>query len=252
MNNLIVFIGHGCPIDVEKNMKIQTLFLNTILILIPFSFSTLVSAQEEGKNLYEEACAACHSISNNSNITLSQRLEERAPTLFYAGNKFNPDWLESWLINPKRLRPGGHFFLDNVIVTEDGDAIDESKLTEHIAVNAVQAKQLTEYLMAQTPKSDLIALENVTLGKANRALGEKDFHKFKGCGSCHQSEDGYGGVSAPELYSSMNRLQPAFISSYIRYPEKWDPKTLMPNRHLNESSIEKLLNYLNLITEQPE
>ncbi|MEC4727099.1 cytochrome c [Shewanella sp. D64] len=233
-------------------MKINTLYLKAILILMLFQFNPSVNAKELGEVLYEENCAGCHSISDNSSITLSQRLKEKAPTLFYAGNKFNPAWLENWLVEPKRIRPGGHFFLDNVIVTEEGDAIDESKLMDHILVSDVQAKQITEFLMAQTPKSDLIALEKVTFGKTNRTLGEKNFHKFKGCGSCHQSEDGYGGVSGPELYTSIQRLQPAFISSYIRYPEKWDPKTLMPNRHLNENAIEKLLNYLNLIAEQPE
>jgi cytochrome c2 len=212
-------------------------------------FNVQANNIEAGKKIYEEACSACHSIADNSNITLTERLNEKAPTLFYAGNKFNALWLESWLSTPKRIRPGGHFFLDKVAVTEDGDIIDESKLTTHLSVEPNQAKLLTEYLMAQTPKSDLIALEQVTFGKANRTLGEKDFHKFKGCGSCHQDEDGYGGVSGPELYTSIERLQPEFIASYIRTPEKWDPKTLMPNRHLNDISIKKLLNYLNMISE---
>lgn len=212
-------------------------------------FITAANALESGEKLYEQACAGCHAISDNSKTTLAQRLKEKAPTLFYAGNKFNAPWLETWLAAPKQLRPGGHFFLDNIEVTDDGDVIDESKLVPHMSVEPAQAKLLTQYLMAQTPKTDLIALEKVTLGKTNRTMGEKDFHKFKGCGSCHQDEEGYGGVSGPELYSSIERLQPAFIASYIRNPEKWDPKTLMPNRRLNDNSIKKLLNYLNVISE---
>jgi len=230
-------------------MRINTYYLTlTIMILFPH-FNVQANNIETGKKLYEEACVACHSIADNSNITLTERLNEKAPSLFYAGNKFNALWLESWLSSPKLIRPGGHFFLDKVKVTEDGDIIDESKLTAHLSVKPEQAKYLTEYLMAQTPKSDLIALEKVTLGKVNRTLGGKDFNKFKGCGSCHQDEDGYGGVSGPELYTSIERLQPEFIASYIRTPEKWDPKTLMPNRHLNDVSIKKLLNYLNVISE---
>ncbi|WDE00108.1 c-type cytochrome [Thalassomonas actiniarum] len=204
---------------------------------------------EAGKQLFEKSCADCHSITSNDNITLAQRLKEKAPTLYYAGNKFNREWLQSWLAAPTRLRPGGHFFMDNVKVTEDGDIIDESKLGKHMAVSAKQAQQLTGYLMAQTPKSALIQQESITLGKTNRTLGEKDFHKFKGCGSCHQDEDGYGGVSGPELYTSVKRLQPEFIASYTKMPEKWDPKTLMPNRHLNDNSVKKLLNYLNVISQ---
>lgn len=230
-------------------MKITTSYFALTLLVLFVHFNVQANNIKAGKKNYEEACAACHSISDNSNITLTERLSEKAPTLFYAGNKFNALWLETWLTTPKRIRPGGDFFLDNVKVTEDGDVIDESKLTAHLSVKPEQAKLLTEYLMAQTPKSDLIALEKISFGKVNRTLGEKDFHKFKGCGSCHQDEDGYGGVSGPELYTSIQRLQPEFISSYIRNPEKWDPKTLMPNRHLNDISIKKLLNYLNMISE---
>ena len=231
------------------NMKIHTVYLALTFMIVFLHFNVQANNIEAGKNIYQKACAGCHAISDNSNITLSERLNEKAPTLFYAGNKFNASWLEAWLSAPKRLRPGGHFFLDNVKVTEDGDIIDESKLTGHLAVKPEQAKFLTEYLMAQTPKSDLIALEKVTFGKVNRTFGEKDFHKFKGCGSCHQDEADYGGVSGPELYTSVQRLQPEFIASYIRTPEKWDPKTLMPNRHLNDNSIKKLLNYLNMLSE---
>lgn len=230
-------------------MRINKAYLGSTLIILFLHFNAQANNIEAGKNIYQEACAGCHSISDNSNITLSERLNEKAPTLYYAGNKFNSSWLEQWLSSPKRLRPGGHLFLDNVKVTEDGDIIDESKLTDHLSVTPEQAKILTEFLMAKTPKSDLIALEKVTFGKVNRTFGEKDFHKFKGCGSCHEDEDGYGGVSGPELYTSTQRLQPEFIASYIRNPEKWDPKTLMPNRHLNDTSIKKLLNYLNMLSE---
>ena len=230
-------------------MKNHMLTLKLVLGLVLLQSPELSHASEQGQKLYQKKCTACHSISDNSNISLSQRLQEKAPTLYYAGNKFNAAWLEQWLAVPKRLRPGGHFFLNKVKVTEDGDLIDETKLVNHMTVQPKEAKQITQYLMLQTPKSDLIALEQVTLGKVNRTLGEKDFNKFKGCGSCHQDEDGYGGVSGPELYTAISRLQPNFIASYIRHPEKWDPKTLMPNRHLNDNSIKKLVNYLNVISE---
>ncbi|WDE12893.1 c-type cytochrome [Thalassomonas haliotis] len=233
----------------------STLLKKASLVLLPAAMlfahnAYSATGNEAGKQLFEKSCADCHSITSNDNITLAQRLKEKAPTLYYAGNKFNKAWLQNWLTAPTRLRPGGHFFMNNVKVTEDGDIIDEAKLGKHIAVTPEQAQQLTGYLMAQTPKTALIQQQNVTLGKTNRTLGEKDFHKFKGCGSCHQDEDGYGGVSGPELYTSVKRLQPAFIASYTQAPEKWDPKTLMPNRHLNDNSVKKLLNYLNVISQE--
>ncbi|MBL4909595.1 MAG: c-type cytochrome [Alteromonadaceae bacterium] len=224
--------------------KYKLILFSTLSLLI-----TPVYANDNAEQLFNERCAACHSINDNSHITLRERLQEKAPTLYYAGNKFNRAWLQTWLAAPSKIRPGGYSFFNNVNVTDEGDVIDESKITTHIAVNSTLAALLTDYLMAQTPKSDLIALEKVTLGKINRSLGSKDFNKFKGCGSCHQDEEGYGGVSGPQLYESIQRLQPEFIASYTRNPEAWDPKTLMPNRHLNDNSIKKLLNYLNVISQ---
>jgi len=228
--------------------KSKILLLSTLTLLNAPGFAQNYD-QGKAEQLFSDSCSACHSIGDNSNITLIKRLQEKAPTLYYAGNKFNKTWLNNWLTSPVKIRPGGHFFMNNVKVTDDGDVIDGSKIASHMTVNKEQASLLTSYLMAQTPKSDLIALEKVTLGKTNRTLGEKDFHKFKGCGSCHQDEDGYGGESGPELYSAIARLQPEFIASYTRNPEAWDPKTLMPNKHLNDNSIKKLLNYLNVISQ---
>ncbi|NMH66650.1 c-type cytochrome [Shewanella salipaludis] len=216
------------------------------LALLPFNFAS--HASDAGRDLFNQSCVACHSVQDNSNISLSQRLEEKAPTLFYAGNKFNAQWLQKWLVAPSNIRSGGHFFLNRVKVTDDGDVIDESAVPQHPAVNAEQAKLLTSYLMQQRPKSELLAREHMTPGKISKTLGDNDFHKFKGCGACHQGGDAYGGVSGPELYTAIDRLQPEYISSYIRSPELWDPKTLMPNRHLNDSSIKKLLDYLNTIS----
>ena len=80
-------------------------------------------------------------------------------------------------------------------------------------------------------------------------LAKKDFRKFKGCSGCHRDTPDFGGVTAPELYTAMNRLQPNYVASYIANSRAWDPHTLMPVRDLNDASILKLMNYLNQIKE---
>jgi len=83
--------------------------------------------------------------------------------------------------------------------------------------------------------------------RMSKRIGEMDFVKFKGCAACHQDTPKYGGVTGPELYTAWQRLQPEFIASYIRSSVAWEPRSLMPNQHLQTGAINKLASYLKLI-----
>ena len=75
-------------------------------------------------------------------------------------------------------------------------------------------------------------------------LGEISFDKFYGCVACHQVEPGFGGLSGPEVYTAGRRLTPEFMVSFIRNPQAWNPKGLMPNKHVPELNIPKLVNFM--------
>lgn len=75
-------------------------------------------------------------------------------------------------------------------------------------------------------------------------MGKMVFDKFLGCIACHRISPNYGGLSGPELYTAGERLQPAFMASYIRSPQAWDPKIWMPNKHVNDARIQQLVHYL--------
>ena len=81
-------------------------------------------------------------------------------------------------------------------------------------------------------------------------MGQMNFGKFKGCDACHQDAPGEGGLSGPELYTAWQRLQPAFIASYMGNPVAWDPHTLMPKGDLNAASVKKIADYLKVIGEK--
>jgi len=55
-------------------------------------------------------------------------------------------------------------------------------------------------------------------------------------------------LSGPELYTAGKRMQPEFIASYIRSPQAWDPLIWMPNKHVTDANIQKLVNYLELLS----
>lgn len=218
-----------------------------LLLVIFFSNNAYGS---EGKQVLENQCMSCHQISmpETDEQTLAKKMSRLAPPLFYAGNKYKEKWLLKWLQEPKSITPsGGGYWARYVHVTDEGDLIKNSEIKPHMKLDKKQASQVSEYLMSLKPYSHLLRNNEFKEASVPKMLGENDFRKFKGCGSCHQDEPGYGGMTGPELYSAMERLQAEYVASYIRNPEQWDPVTMMPNKQLNDASIYKLMNYLRLL-----
>ncbi|MCB1381049.1 MAG: c-type cytochrome [Alphaproteobacteria bacterium] len=197
-------------------------------------------------------CGACHQLTGPEDRSISTRDERKGPPLFYAGNKFRKDWLARWLVDPVRIRPAGDTPMKHARSTPEGDVIDESKLTEHPRLSPGEAAQVTDYLMTLKPNDKLIAAESYTEANVSPRMGAMDFVKFKGCGGCHMDTAKDGGVSGPELYTAWQRLQPEFIASYIRDPVAWEARSIMPNKHLADGPINKLVNYLRSVGAEKE
>lgn len=198
-------------------------------------------------------CAVCHALEKQETVTLEDRMKRKAPPLFYAGNKFREEWLLAWLQEPVRIRPAGDYPPAHSKTLDNKDQIDVESLIEHPVLSRQQAQQAATWLMTLTPYPELIDAEaGYTPGNVSPRMGAMDFVKFKGCGGCHQDDPEYGGFSGPELYTAWSRLQPAFITSYIRNPVNWEPFSLMPNKELQDAQIHKLADYLKVIAEQGE
>jgi mono/diheme cytochrome c family protein len=227
-------------------------YLIRVAVLIGISAVGITAHASSAKQLVEAQCAACHALTvpDQAALTLQEKIDRKGPPLYYAGQKYQQQWLANWLQQPTRITPsGGEFWSNAVVVTDEGDEVDEAKLQPHMALNAADAKAASDYLMTLVPFPELTPASGYKPGKVNKMLAEKDFRKFKGCAGCHRDEPDFGGVTGPELYTAMNRLQPDFVASYIANPKAWDPHTLMPVRDLNDPSIFKLMNYLNQIKE---
>lgn len=206
----------------------------------------------DGAELVESQCADCHALAqpDYDALGLDERAARVGPPLHYAGNKFRADWLVDWLQQPQRLRPGGVFAPAHAVSTPEGDVIDADTLIEHPALNASDAEAAAGYLMTLRPFDHLIEREDYAPGTVALRMGQMNFSKFKGCDSCHQDTPDFGGFSGPELYTAWQRLQPAFISSYIADPTAWDPHTMMPRGALNADEVHKLADYLKALAEE--
>jgi len=204
----------------------------------------------DARALLEGQCAGCHNLTGPAPSTLEQLWARKAPDLFYAGNKYREAWLKSWLQAPTHIRPAGEFYEDHIRRGAKGDEIDTAGLPEHSKLSAADAGAVASELMRLRPLDRLTTAEKIEPGTVSRSMGEMAFDKFLGCMACHEIEPGYGGSSGPELYTAGRRLQPEFIASYIRSPQAWDPKIWMPNKHVSDPNIVKLVRYLEVLSEQ--
>lgn len=197
----------------------------------------------------QSLCGACHQLTK-PDITargIAERLERKAPPLWYAGDKYREGWLARWLQAPVTISPVGHFPNAAIRSTPEGDVPDPDKLHRHEALSADDAETVAAELMALKPNAELIAAVNYAPASLVLRMGTLDFRKFKGCHACHQDAAGEGGFSGPELYTAWERLEPAFIASFVTDPKAWDGNTIMPRLEMNEAAVNKLVDYLRLI-----
>lgn len=208
-----------------------------------------IVASAGGAEIVTSQCAQCHAVERPDFEAkgIDERLQRKAPPLYFAGNKYREEWLSEWLTSPSTIHPAGYFPELAIVNTPDGDRPDPAALKDHPALDASTAKTVTSYLMTLRPYDDLVAQDNYTPGSVSMRMGQMDFRKFKGCNACHQDAKDEGGLSGPVLYDAWQRLQPAYLSSFISNPVAWDPNTIMPVPQMNEAAVHKLVHYLRAI-----
>ena len=220
--------------------------MKRMLLIAMVAFSGNVFSEE----ILQSECTSCHNISGPVAQTLKEAFAKKAPDLSYAGNKYRQEWLVTWLQKPARIRPAGMYYGDHIKPGSKNDEIIPSTLAEHAALTQDKAIAIAAELMKLKAHDDLIAQEKIEPGSIDKTMGEMNFDKFWGCLACHQIEPDYGGVSGPELYSAAKRLQPAFIASFIRNPQAWEPKTWMPNKGVSNGGIQKMVYYLETLSKE--
>jgi mono/diheme cytochrome c family protein len=206
------------------------------------------SALAEG--MLQKDCASCHNISGPVAQTLKEAFAKKGPDLSYAGNKYRQEWIVSWLQKPTRIRPAGMYYGDHIKPGAKNDEIDAATLKDHVALSKADAAAVAAELIKLKPHDDLIAKEKIEPGSIDKQMGEMTFDKFWGCMACHLIEPDYGGLSGPEMYTAAKRLQPEFIASFIRNPQAWEPKTWMPNKEVSNGSIQKFVQYFEVLSKE--
>lgn len=206
---------------------------------------TLPAEAAPGADLLKSQCMSCHALAKPQDSTIDRLYSRKAPDLYYAGVKFNKDWLVGWLQNPTVIRPGGVMYSSNVKAGAPGtpDEIDTAKLQPHLKLSAADAQAAAEALMTLGVNDGLLQ-KGAYQAPSSPGMASLLFNKLRGCASCHSAKPGSGGLSGPELYSAGDRLQSDYVVEYIRNPQKFDPHVWMPKLELNDADVQKLAAYL--------
>ena len=94
-----------------------------VAVLVFAARPAVVDAQGASSELVTQ-CASCHALTKPANPTVDHLWTRKGPDLWYAGDKFNRDWLVGWLQNPT---PGNWWLVDRdgewTIGTQGGETI---------------------------------------------------------------------------------------------------------------------------------
>lgn len=198
----------------------------------------------DGKALVESnKCGSCHKMQGPAVKTIAEVLQRKAPDLFYAGSKFNKEWLVKYIQNPTELRPGGVVYINNITTDGDQDKPKADKCASKLS--AGDAAAVADYLM--TLKDPNMKTGVFKKGKVSKARAKMLMMKQEACNACHVFGKKGGGVSCPTFVGIGERLNPDWMYSFLKDPQYWDPKIWMAKREFDDATLQMMVNYLLVI-----
>jgi len=168
-------------------------------------------------------CAACHN-------TPAQGIN-LPPGLEYSGNKFQTEWLQSYLLKPYRRR-------------WQRSGVRPILRMPDFQLSEAEAQALAAFLLS---KQDTIRFKSLQVSGSGSdstwiAEGKEIYHEYA-CYGCHQI-DGNGGKVGPDLSHVGSRLRSDYLRVFLKDPQSLIPGTAMKEFDFWEEEIEALVAYL--------
>jgi mono/diheme cytochrome c family protein len=197
-------------------MKTATAIFMAIALSVAATSAKADGAAGE-KTFAEKKCQECHYTKGPAREkTIADQLAKKGPELWYAGSKFQKDWLGAWLQDPQPIRP----MMFNNLTKKNPD--------DHPKLNGAEATDVTDFLMALTSAE----VKAGTVKPKKSAKGRLIFTKKMPCSGCHQyptrKKGIKGGLSGPTLVGASKRLNPDWILAYLQKPKVFKPVKMMP------------------------
>lgn len=167
----------------------------------------------KGKN-----CNSCHYTAGPAQEkSIADQLAKKGPELWYAGSKFQKDWLVAWLQDPKPIRKLKY------------NSLSEKNAGDHPKLSAGEAGEVAGFLMGLT--SDVVKAGVIKAKYSPKA--KVIFTKKMPCSGCHEYPDKRGnisgGLSGPTLVGASTRLNPDWIYAYLANTKTFKPFRDMPD-----------------------
>ena len=227
--------------SIYQNNMVRRIFVICTVIFASLILQSSVWAAD-GKALVEQnECGSCHKMEGPAATTVAEVMKRKAPDLFYAGSKFNQDWLVKFIQSPAQIRPAGTVYTNNIKTEGDKDTIkDPPKCAAELSAD--DANAVADYLM--TLKDGNMETGVFKAGKFSKARVRRIVTKSEACNACHRFPKKGGGVSCPTFEGIGSRLNPDWIYSFVKDPKYWDPKIWMAKREFDDKTLQMIVNYL--------
>lgn len=194
---------------------------------------------EKGKNLFlEKGCAGCHAVKG---YTENPRV---GPELTRIRNKVTPEFLVSWIQNPKAFYPETRmpmFVFDEYQVGAE-DPKDNVSVMEKKELQQDVATKMAAFLwQASAPERSLPYGKYPGGGNAAEGL---QVIETVGCLACHNTGK-TGLASAPPLYKAGAKMASEdWIWNWVRNPRWHSDTTIMPSLRLSEEEAKDVTAWL--------
>lgn len=177
------------------------------------SFPSLIKGEIDGGKLMTElGCNACH-----AGLADSLIIQSRAPRLGYAGRRYNPAYLFSFLQSPSRIRHHiGHSRMPDFQLSRE----------ESLALTLFLSEQ-NDHPAGRPDYPRLASGRTILRGRADLERGAALMDRYT-CFTCHTTGD-KGTLLMTDLSLTGQRLRAEWVQEYLAAPHLYTGNRLMPN-----------------------
>ena len=206
--------------------------------LVMIGGSHMAWADADGQHIFAARCEACHDVRATEGDRWRAAYEQKGPSLAGAGSKFKPTYLEQWLVHPRSVRNGSFPYYRWVQSTPEGDRLPKRDF-DHVALNTSDAQAVAGYLGTLQIEPQRYPPVSVLPASTTRLL----FDKVAACSGCHPLDAGDAPRSGPQLAGAGERLDAAWVVSYLHAPQQQGSVT-MPKPFLRTEQVASLAQYV--------
>ncbi|MEQ8763148.1 MAG: c-type cytochrome [Planctomycetota bacterium] len=186
---------------------------------------------------YEYGCHGCHAIKDLENP------RKVGPDLRHLEAKVEPDWVYSWLLDPKAFRPSTKMPKFFGLANNGGEMDTRADHELRHAWNEVEADAITAFLFKQSLPMEMAVPSDL---EADAENGKRLFEN-RGCLGCHAVDSlpfAPANDFGPNLSRVGEKLNLAWLFNWVQNPKAYHPGGRMPSLRLDDQEAFDIATYV--------